>query len=354
MIAFLLVNQELDFSGTAKGLLADASPWSEIDLSVSEDTAEEIKAGVAPATRRAYTHDLTAFERWCSSVGRVAIPATPQTFAEYTRHLAKAGKAPRTIQRALGAIRTAHRAAGATPPDGKAAVLVLRSYRQQRAEAGARTRKAAPAILDVLRALVGGCDATTTAGARDRAIIVLGFAMMARRSELVALESSDVTEVPEGLTVAVRKSKTDQDAEGNDVAVPFGSHPETCPVRLVRAWRELLRDRDIEGGPLFRSVDRHGHVFGEIAFAGRAKSPRMSGESVGLVIARAAERAGVQVARLSAHSLRSGGATEAYRSGADPLAIARHGRWKDGSPVLLGYIRTVDQWRENPMTGVGL
>jgi hypothetical protein len=34
--------------------------------------------------------------------------------------------------------------------------------------------------------------------------------------------------------------------------------------------------------------------------------------------------------------------------------IAAHGRWAPTSPVVLGYIRAVDRWADNPMHGVGL
>ena len=47
----------------------------------------------------------------------------------------------------------------------------------------------------------------------------------------------------------------------------------------------------------------------------------------------------------TAHSLRAGGATSAYRAGTPVSAIARHGRWADNSPVVLGYIRSVDRWK---------
>jgi hypothetical protein len=36
------------------------------------------------------------------------------------------------------------------------------------------------------------------------------------------------------------------------------------------------------------------------------------------------------------------------------VTIARHGRWKDGSPVLLGYLEDANRWTDNPMQGVGL
>ena len=56
----------------------------------------------------------------------------------------------------------------------------------------------------------------------------------------------------------------------------------------------------------------------------------------------------------SAHSLRAGGATAAYRAGAPVSTIAAHGRWAAGSPVVLSYIRAVDRWRDNALTGIGL
>ncbi|MGN9847454.1 tyrosine-type recombinase/integrase, partial [Nonomuraea sp. H19] len=68
----------------------------------------------------------------------------------------------------------------------------------------------------------------------------------------------------------------------------------------------------------------------------------------------AAERAGLGEAGIRPHSLRAGGATGAYLGGADPLVIGRHGRWRDGSRTVLGYIRGIDRWAHNPMNGTGL
>ncbi len=50
----------------------------------------------------------------------------------------------------------------------------------------------------------------------------------------------------------------------------------------------------------------------------------------------------------------AGGATAAYRAGALVSTIAAHGRWAPTSPVVLGYIRAVDRWSENPLRGAGL
>jgi hypothetical protein len=43
-------------------------------------------------------------------------------------------------------------------------------------------------------------------GKRDRALLLLGFALAARRSELVALEVADLEECPEGFRVTIRRS----------------------------------------------------------------------------------------------------------------------------------------------------
>jgi poly(3-hydroxybutyrate) depolymerase len=73
------------------------------------------------------------------------------------------------------------------------------------------------------------------------------------------------------------------------------------------------------------------------------------------VVRRAAERAGLQhPERYSAHSMRASGATVAYKAGAPVSVITAHGRWSPTSPVVLGYIRSVDRWQDNPMRGVGL
>ena len=200
-------------------------------------------------------------------------------------------------------------------------------------------RKATAATVADLRRLVATADPGTIIGVRDRAIILLGFAGMLRRSEIAALLVGDVATSDEGLTVTVRRSKTDKEAAGAVVAVPYGSHELTCPVRAVATWRTA---GGIADGSLFRRVDRHGRLLGP-----------MSGQAVAMVVARAAEAAELE-GHYRGHSLCRGGATAARKAGHDLVTIGRHGRWKDGSPVLLGYLEDSDRWTDNPMHGVGL
>jgi site-specific recombinase XerD len=324
---------------------ADLAPAVPADLVVSERTRDRIAEGVAVNTRRAYARQWSAFTAWCGERDRSSLPATGETLAEYTAHLADEGKAPSSVEQALAAVRTAHRAAGhADHPDTRAARLVLRAHRRQRAEGGTRARKAPPVTIDALRAMVDTCDPATLRGLRDRVVLVLGLAMMGRRSELAALRLEDVHESDEGLEVLIRASKTDQDATGAVVALPYGQHADTCPVRVVRAWRAALAERGITTGRLLRSVTRHGHL-----------AASMGADAVADVVRERATAAGLpHAAEYSAHSLRAGGATAAYKAGAPVSVIAAHGRWSEGSPVVLGYVRATDRWRDNPMRGVGL
>lgn len=313
------------------------------DAQVSAATALRIAAATAVNTTRAYKRQWKAFTAWCAACGRSPLPATDATLAEYASVMVDAGAGPASIEQAIATVRRRHRDAGlAGQPDTRAARLVLRTHRRTRAEAGHQARQAPPAIVAALRAMADQTDPTTPIGLRDRLLLTLGFAMMARRSELVTLALPDVTEVDEGLLVRVRTSKTDPDAVGATVPVIYASDPGMCPVRLCRDWRTLLTEHHIVDGPLLRSVTRHGRI-----------GLGLSGDGARRIIRRLAIAAGLPDAQMfSAHSLRAGAATAAAKNGAPVNAIALQGRWSPGSPVVHGYIRAADQWRDHPLRGV--
>jgi integrase len=144
----------------------------------------------------------------------------------------------------------------------------------------------------------------------------------------------------DGLVVTIRHSKTDQEGEGRQVGVPYGSNPSTCPVRALRAW---LDASGIETGPLFRSVDRHG----------RLGDTRLADKSVALVVQRAALSAGLDPARFAGHSLRSGMATSAARAGATEAEIMNQTGHRSLT-VLRRYIRRGSLFNDNAATKLGL
>lgn len=318
----------------------------------SEDLEAENE--LAEATRRAYASDWKRWVAWCAVNDQLPLPATAPALADYTAHLCGVGRAVSTIERAITTIVATHNAAEEPPPSRIIAKRVLRAYAKEKNEAGTLSvRKAAPVTVSVLRAMAATCSPFTTIGVRDRALLVLGFVVGARRSELAALDLADVVETPAGLNVTVRFSRS-VGQEQRVVAVPFGADPRTCPVRVVRAWRELLAEAGRTEGPLFVRVDRHGHL-GNVATGRGSADGRLSDRSIANVVRRTAERAGLDPeACWAGHSLRRGLATEAYRTGGDPLGIARHGGWQSGSAALHSNFEVGDEWRANPLLGLDL
>lgn len=307
---------------------------------VNTSTAARLARAVPTNTRRAYTGDAKRFAAWCVEAGQASMPADAETLAEYATHLADLGRAPGTIERAIAAIRKAHTLAEVEPPPTDLARAVINTAAADRADKGTPTRKAQALGIADLRAMLR--HAAGPAATRDRALILTGWAGALRRSELVALNLSDVTIHGEGATLRIRRSKTDKNAAGAEVPILYGEHAATCPILALEA---LMQDRGAEGAeaPLFRTINRHGQHGG-----------RLSGQGVGLVLKRYAAAAGIDPAAVSGHSLRRGFATEARRAGHDMLSIARQGRWAPGSPTVYGYVAEVDRWNDSPLRGIGL
>jgi integrase len=204
---------------------------------------------------------------------------------------------------------------------------------------GVRPNQKAPITVTELRAMVAGLDGDL-AGIRDRALLVLGMAGAFRRSELAALGVTDLTFVDEGVLVLVRKSKCDQNGRGVQVGVPFGSDPQTCPVRSIKAW---LNAAALTAGPLFRRV----------TVGGRTGAAALDPGSIARIVKRAAGRVGLDASRFSGHSLRSGLATAAAKAKKSLVAIMAQGRWKTDR-VARSYVRLATVWDDNGATGIGL
>ncbi|MGO4884679.1 MAG: site-specific integrase [Bryobacteraceae bacterium] len=209
---------------------------------------------------------------------------------------------------------------------------------RRRTKGTAPVQKAA-ALTAEIRTMVEATDAGLI-GIRDRALILLGFAGAFRRSELVGLNVDDCAFGNDGLTVTLRRSKTDQIGAGRKVGIPYGSNPETCPVRTMQAWMEQA---GVSGGPVFRSINRHGQV----------GPGRLSGIDVARVVKKLAQRAGLDSAKYAGHSLRAGHATTAAIGGASERSIMNQTGHRSVQMVRR-YIRDGNLFRENSAGKLGL
>ncbi len=303
---------------------------------IAADARDFVAASRAENTTRVYRTGWAQFTVWCEVHGVRALPAGPETVACYVADLARVAK-PATIDLRLAAISAAHRAAGHESPTKEEAVRLVR--RGMRRTLGTAQRQVRPVTVPDLRAMLEGLG-RDPAGCRDRALLLLGFAGALRRSELVGLDVVDITEGSDGLTVHLRRSKTDQEGAGRTVGIPYGSNPVTCPVRAWRAWLEVS---GITEGAAFRPVDRHGHI----------GATRLSAPAVALVLKRRAARAGLDPAEVAGHSLRAGLATSAAAAGVPERVIADQTGHK-GTAMLRRYIREGSLFRENAASAVGL
>lgn len=293
-----------------------------------------LAAGKAPSTRRAYARDAAAFASWCESKGLEAMPASPATVGLYLAALAEEGRKVSTIERALAAIGAEQRAAGHGWPKGHPAIAgVMKGIRRS---LGVAPSRKAPVMGDELARLVGtlGVD---LAGLRDRALLTLGWFGAFRRSELVGLDVAAVRFTTEGVVVTVARSKTDQEGHGIEKGIPYAGNVAVCPVRSLRAWLDAA---GIEGGPLFRGVDRHGNV----------SSARMSDRTVARIVQRSAKDAGLE-ASVAGHSLRAGFATTAAARGKGLDAIMRQTGHRSERVARI-YIRHANLFTDNAAAGL--
>jgi len=309
---------------------AITSAWAQLD----ERARAYAEAARAPATLRAYAADWRLFSAWCVAHGVDALPATPHTVALF---LADLPGRPSTLRRKLAAIAVMHRAAGHDSPTDHG--VVRATFAGIRRERGIAPRPKTALLVDELRTALATCGERRI-DVRDRALVLVGFAGALRRSELVGLDVDDVGFETAGIVLRLRRSKTNQEGELEEVAVLYGSDPQTCPVRALQAW---LATGAITEGPLFRAVDR----------AGRIGSGRLTARIVGERVKKIGARSGLDPQSYAAHSLRSGFATSAARANKSEAAIMRQGRWKS-IPVARRYIRAGSRWHDHAGAGIGL
>ena len=160
-----------------------------------------------------YDWTWSQWERWCHARGATALPAEPALICAYLTERAADGLSVGSIDLACSAIAYQHRRRGLTDPilaDG------VRQVRRglRRIIGTAPRRQARPLGTDDIRQIVEHIDRSTLLGVRDAALILVGFASAMRRSELAALTLDDVEFQPGGVLLTIRRSKTDQYADG--------------------------------------------------------------------------------------------------------------------------------------------
>jgi site-specific recombinase XerD len=292
-------------------------------------------ASRAASTWRAYESDWRIFCSWCQEVDLSALPAAPATVAMFLASQA-AKTAPSTLNRRLAAIRLIH--LGARLPSPHDTVEVHEVMRGIRRLSTRRVVKKEAAVDEHIKKMVDTCDEQTFQGLRDRALLLLGFAGAFRRSELVGLEVAHLQMREEGFVVLIVRSKTDQEADGQRVAIPRVPDSPYCPVQAVIDW---LAAGEIEQGAIFRRVTK----------GNKLNPDRLTDQSVAHVIKKLAGRAGLMASQYAGHSLRSGFLTSAAAKRASIFKMAAQSRHKS-LDVLSGYVRAQEIFEDHAAEGL--
>lgn len=275
------------------------------------DWREEFKrlqGAFAPSTIRSYLTDVGIFVDWCTASELQSLPASSETVCAFLEAQAPA-LAPSTVWRRLYSIRKVHRLLRLADPTWDEEInITLRRIRRAKL---AKPRQAKGLTKGYLETFLDVQPATPW-GLRNRAMISLGYDLLTRRSELVAIRSDELEARADGtLRVLIRRSKAD----------PFGhgriSFTSRRTARLVQEWLDW---RGPEIAPLFCPI-----------YQGKAVNRDLSSTTVKRLIkttARIACSDPDETNAFSSHSMRVGAAQDLLCAGHDTAAIMRAGGWK--------------------------
>lgn len=290
-------------------LLNGGTDEENLPSTIFAEARDYIEASKSASTKDAYRKDLKHFRSWCEQMGRIPLPASPDTVVGYLTAHAKV-HAVATLLRRLSSISQAHKSAGLEFNMKHPAISALLAG-IKRTEGAAQVRKAALTTDVVADVLPKG---NKLIDIRDRALILLGLALAGRRSEIAALKVEDVVIKRTHSEITIRSSKTDQEGRGVTLAVSY-TGKATCPVMALENW---LQAASLTEGNLFRSITK-GSKVGE----------SMSGKAVALIVKKCVSNADLDASQYSGHSLRSGFATSAAMHGLHLDDIMRHTRHQD-------------------------
>ena len=289
---------------------------------------KRLEGAYAPNTLRSYYADACWFVDWCYKRNLTPFPLGSNVLCACIEwHQGNYTYA--SLRRRIVSLRRINTLLGYD--DHSRTEDVYLAIRRLKRSIG-RPPKQAAGINESLLSRMIAAQPSTLVGIRNRALLSLGYDFLARRSELVALRTCDVTQCPDGtLRGIIRRSKTDQFGQGRLV---FGS---TRSAKLLKTW---LRHQPRHIEPLFCAVN-----------SGTCLDRALCDRSVNEIIKRSLLKV-KGVARpnyndISGHSLRVGAAQDLLIKGYDIGAIMRAGGWSDVTTVSR-YLKYSEQnvWAE--------
>lgn len=283
--------------------------------------AQYIEAAERDNTRRSYASAIRHFEiEW-----KGLLPSTADAISRYLADHA-ATLAINTLRQRLAALSRWHTDQGFPDPTKSALVRqVLKGIRSVHAAPEKRARPLELAVLHQidqwLDAAIGnaqrsGDQLALLRHTRNRSLMLLGFWRGFRSDELVNLRVEHTEVTPgQGMACYLGRSKSDRQLQGRVFRCPALSR--LCPVAAFNAWIDLT---GLTEGPVFRKIDRWGHVADESLHANSL---------IPLLRSLFAEAGVESPEEYSSHSMRRGFAGWARASGWDIKELMEYVGWKD-------------------------
>jgi site-specific recombinase XerD len=282
------------------------------------ETLERIDGAYAPASIRAYKADFNELIHFCNEEEEDALPTHPQTIANFIVKMSNGKRSSASIRRAVAGIATIHKLNRHPDPTKDPDVVLV--MRRMHRKLGRSCSQAGSINADTLDKLLLATD-DSIRGIRDRALLLVAYDTLCRRSELVSLQVQDVkTNTKNGIetsSILLRKSKTDQDSTGKWLHLSQRAH-----LALVKWMKELPEGQEILFCGLNRSLDI---------------SPRIGAGQINRIYKKIARKAGLDesaIEGISGHSMRVGAAQDLLNSGASMPVIMQRGRWSKTDTVM--------------------
>ena len=176
-----------------------------------------LEGAYAPNTLKSFYADASAFVDWCEEQNIAAFPITSKTLHDYIEFI-KLELRYATIRRRISSLRRVNKLLGYE--DKTQTEEIYLAIRRLKREKSIEQRQATGINHDLLIKMIKAQPNTLT-GVRNRVLLSLGYDFLARRSELVALQTTDLQFIENGtLRGTIKRSKTDQFGRGRLV---FGS-----------------------------------------------------------------------------------------------------------------------------------
>ncbi len=288
-------------------------------IKLLQDTVIKIDGAYAPSTIRAYRTDFSDFIYFCRDRNANAIPAEPYLVVQYICDLTGSGRSSASIRRALCGLSAIHKLNRFDDPtkDPDVALEMRRMHRKL----GRSSCQAGSINADTLDKLLLATD-DSIRGIRDRALLLVAYDTLCRRSELVSLRVKDVKiNIKNGIetsSIFLRKSKTDQDSSGKWLHLSQRAHQA-----LVEWMKKLPEEQE--------------YLMVGIGRGGRISHNSLGSSQVNRIYKRIAKNAGLNelaIKRISGHSMRVGAAQDLLSAGASMPIIMQRGRWSKTDTVM--------------------